>query len=119
MREDVAGGENSERLRETPREWSEEQLRYQVLTTVYAHTGAHCEREVTGTMIGSELKLKYEDLFRIIHFLEYNGYLDYRGSGPRVCITEKGIRYLLESARRRRSIRSRGLDLRLQHERQP
>ena len=96
---------------EVPREWTEEQLRYRVLATVYAQAGARCEHEVSGTTIGTELGLRYEDLYRLLHFLEYNGYLDYRDSGPLVCITRKGIEYISDVARCRRSIRSSGLCL--------
>lgn len=86
-------------------EWSEERLRYNVLSTIYERTGASCETTITGTEVGALLQLKYEDLFRVIHFLEFNGYLKYLDSGPRVCITFKGLRYIEELAGRRRSLR--------------
>ncbi len=89
-----------------PAEWSEEQLRYRVLRAVYDKGGARCERTVTGTTIGADLDLRYEDLFRVIHFLEFNGFLDYLGAGPRVCITPKGVHYVAEAAGRRKSLRS-------------
>jgi hypothetical protein len=91
-------------------EWNEEQLRYQVLRAVYDKGGARCERTVTGTTIGADLDLRYEDLFRVIHFLEFNGFLNYLGAGPRVCITQKGIHYVDEAAGRRKSLRSATMD---------
>lgn len=87
-------------------EWDEERLRYSVLSTIYERAGASCENTVTGTEVGAVLDLKYEDLFRVIHFLEYNGYLKYLGAGPRVCITDRGLRYVEELAGRRRSVRN-------------
>lgn len=86
-------------------EWRREQLRYQVLDWVYDRTGADCSLTVTGTQIGAGLGLSYEELYRIIHFLEDRGYLSYLGVGPRVCITEKGVRYLETESRKRKSIR--------------
>ena len=93
-------------------EWTEEQLRYRVLVTVYALTGAGCEEEVAGAAIEAALGLRFEDLCRLIHFLEYHGFLDYRGSGPRVGITKKGIDYIRQTARRRQSIRTPDVHLR-------
>lgn len=86
-------------------EWRREQVRYRVLEWVYDRTGVNCDVAVTGTQIGAALGLSYEELYRVIHFLEDRGYLDYRGAGPTVCITAKGIRYLEVEARNRRSIR--------------
>lgn len=85
--------------------WSEEQLRYRILRTVYERSGGRCEGIVTGSEIGMLLDLRYEDLFRVIHFLEHHRYIEYLGIGPRVCITEKGIRYIETVALRRRSVR--------------
>jgi hypothetical protein len=89
-----------------PREWGEERLRYRILKTVYDRAGAQCEKTVTGSEIGAALDLRYEDLFRVVHFLEHNGYLIYLGAGPRVCISGKGIGYIEKAAARRRSVRS-------------
>lgn len=86
-------------------EWRREQLRYRVLAWVYEHTGSDCDISVTGTQIGAALRLPYEELYRVIHYLEDRGYLNYRGAGPRVCITEQGIQYLRVDAKKRRSIR--------------
>lgn len=87
------------------KEWQEEQLRYQVLHYVYEHAGQHCDVVVKGSEIGTALNLRYEELFRITHFLETRGYLAYLGAGPRVCLTAKGIEYMELLAGRRRTIR--------------
>lgn len=85
--------------------WGEERLRYDVLRFIYEHAGASCQQEVTGAQIGAALHLAYEDLYRVIHYLETRGYLDYRGAGPKVCLTETGFSYLSEIAGRRRTVR--------------
>lgn len=83
-----------------------EQLRYQVLQWVYEHAGATCSIPVTGSQIGAALHIPYEELYRVIHYLDDRGYLGYLSAGPTVCITVKGIRYLEHEARNRRTIRS-------------
>ena len=97
--------QTNEKLPERP-DWDEERLRYAVLSTIYERAGASCEQTVTGTDIGAALNLRFEDLFRVVHFLEFHGFLKYLDAGPRVCITDKGLRYVEELAGRRRSIRT-------------
>lgn len=91
-----------ERVRD---QWGEEQLRYRILKAIYDRTGGRCERVVTGSEIGAYLDLRYEDLFRVVHFLEHHSFLQYLGAGPRVCLTGKGLRYIEEVAGKRKSIR--------------
>ncbi len=86
-------------------EWREEQLRFRILRAVYDRAGADCEHAVSGTEIGTDLDLRFEELFRGIHFLEYHGYLNYLSVGPKVCLTAKGIAFIEEDAGRRRSVR--------------
>lgn len=86
-------------------EWGEQRLRYSILRAVYDRTEGRVDRPVTGSEIGAMLNLRYEDLYRVVHFLEYNGYLAYLGSGPRVSITDQGVRYIEDLADRRRTIR--------------
>jgi hypothetical protein len=85
--------------------WEEERLRYEILSFVHQHSGESCSEEVSGAQIGAALHLPYEDLYRVVHFLENQGYLVYLGAGPRVCLSEKGARYLRQNARRRRTVR--------------
>jgi hypothetical protein len=87
-------------------EWGEEQLRFQVLRAVYDRGAKDCGDAVAGAQIGAALNVRYEDLFRVIHFLEYHGYLQYLGAGPRVCITPKGLHYIEEGADRRQTVRT-------------
>jgi hypothetical protein len=90
---------------DTRPEWGEEQLRYLILRAVYDRVGRRCDRPVSGTEIGTVLDLRYEELFRVVAFLEQHGYLDHLGESPHVCITPRGIHYIEEVAGRRRSIR--------------
>jgi hypothetical protein len=86
--------------------WSEEQLRYRVLRWVYERAGGTCTTCVTGEEIGSSLGLCYEDLFRVVYFLESRHFLFRMDAGFRLCVTPKGIRYIERVAGRRRSLRS-------------
>lgn len=85
--------------------WTEEQLRYRVLHWVYERAGGTCTHTVTGEEIGAGLELRYEDLFRVVYFLESHHYLFRMDTGFRVCVTPKGIRYIEQAAGRRRSLR--------------
>jgi hypothetical protein len=85
-----------------------ERLRYRVLMEIYGRSGGRCETPVAGLLVGEALGLSREETFRTIHFLAHHGFLDYRGAGPRICITEKGIRFLERDAGRRRSVRDPG-----------
>jgi hypothetical protein len=88
-----------------PPEWTEQQLRYQVLRAVYDRSGGRCEKPASGSAIGADLNLRYEDLFRVVGYLERAGYLVKPEAGPTVCITPKGQTYIAAEAGRRRSIR--------------
>lgn len=86
-------------------QWSEERLRYQVLRAIYERAGADCTRSITATEIGARLEIDYENLFRVLGFLEEHQYLLRVGPEPLVCITLKGIRYIEKAAGRRQSLR--------------
>ena len=94
----------TERIRNPVQERRERQ-RFWLLKGIYERTGGRCDDPVAAIEIGEAMELPREETFRLIHFLAHNDFLDYRGAGPRVCITEKGIRHLKEEAGRRRSIR--------------
>lgn len=88
-----------------PQQVAEERLRYEILGLVFRRTGENCEVILTAAEIGAELNIRFEDLFRVIDYLNTRGYLTEAGAGPRVCITPDGIAYMTELAGRRRSIR--------------
>ncbi len=88
-----------------PEHWREERQRYAVLQLMYERTGARCEVALTGPEIGAALGLTFEDLFRLTYWLEDRGYIIHLGTGPRTCLSPKGIRYIEELAGHRRTIR--------------
>lgn len=92
------------RPRDSARE-RRERLRFQVLREIYDRARARCDVLLSGQTIREALRISREDAFRSIYDLEHRGFLSYRGAGPRICITEKGISYLEREAGRRRSIR--------------
>ena len=63
---------------------------------------------VKASEVGADLDYGPEETYRIVHFLERCGYLDYLGAGPSVCITRLGIEYLDRGRGRRRSVRDAG-----------
>jgi DNA-binding IclR family transcriptional regulator len=94
--------------RERPRDPAQERRerhRYWLLKGVFERTGPNADAPIAALEVGEALGLSREDTFRLIQFLAHNGYLHYVAAGPRVRISEKGIRYLTRDARRRRSIR--------------
>ena len=82
-----------------------ERQRYWLLMGIHERTGGKCDTPISCVEIGEAMDLTREETFRLIQSLAHSGYLDYVGAGPRVCITEKGIRHLLYETGRRRSIR--------------
>lgn len=85
--------------------WLHERHRYQVLSHVYRRVNADCTKPFACAALPDELGFTREEVFRIIHDLEYRGYLAYIGSGPRVRLTPLAVGYLLIDSGRRRSIR--------------
>ncbi len=82
-----------------------ERRRYAVLEQLYLLTGENCEHAVSPREIETQLEtsaatqlLEVEDLVRL-------GYMQHARGGGKICITEKGIRYLQQDAWRRRSVR--------------
>lgn len=82
-----------------------ERKRYEVLQRIYQRAEGDCALEMHAREVGTEMGLTPEETFQIVHFLESRGFLAYLGAGPRICITEKGVRYIEREAGRRRSIR--------------
>ena len=88
-------------------EWVEDQLRYRVLLSVYERAGAHCATSVLAEQVESDVNLPGDTLSDELALLEEWKYLFTVGPGPRICITPKGIRYIEQSAGRRKSLRIR------------
>lgn len=85
--------------------WMRERHRYDVLTCVYRCTNGDCGESLACTSVAEEMRLPRDEVFGILHDLEFLGYLSFVGSGPRVRITPRAVAYLLIGSDRRRSVR--------------
>lgn len=83
----------------------EERLRYEVLRCVYQRAGLGCDLEVDGAHVAMALGLRLGEVDRIAYYLARRGHLASAEGGSRMRITESGVRYVEEVARRRRSVR--------------
>lgn len=83
---------------------AQERLRYQVLEWLHQQVGRDRERVVSALGLGQQLGVAPEAVFAVTEYLARHEYIGYRGAGPRICITDAGLRYL-ESQNRRRSVR--------------
>lgn len=91
------------RARNTERE-GRERVRYQVLEWLHRQVGRDCTEVVSAFGVCDDLDVPREEIFAAAEYLARRQYIDYIGAGPRICITDMGLRYL-ESGERRRSIR--------------
>lgn len=64
------------------------------LERVRDRAGADCSTPVPGAVVGDALGLSREITYRLVDHLSARGYLDYVGSGPRICITARGLEWL-------------------------
>lgn len=88
-----------------PQQERRERERYALLAGIYALAALAREAPISALDAGEAMGLSREDTFRMVQYLAHHDYLDYVGAGPRVRVTEKGVRFLTRTARRRRSIR--------------
>ena len=80
-------------------------MRYEVLLVVYSATDADVGLPVRVTGFVRELGVWEPELFRAVEWLVMKGYLEYLSVGPTVTITRKGVLYIEQGARKRRTIR--------------
>ena len=85
--------------------WLGERHRYEVLSHIYRMANADCSVGIGCAAIAQELGFPREEVFQILHELEFLGFLAYVGSGPRVRLSPRAVAYLLLDSGRRRSIR--------------
>jgi DNA-binding IclR family transcriptional regulator len=88
----------------------QERRRYALLQAIFQRTGEDCQRTITAVQVGEALGITREETFRLIQFLAQHGYLGYLGAGPRVCMTDRGVKYLRDGAGRRHSVRHPGVE---------
>jgi len=72
---------------------SEREVR-RFLERVREAAGADCATPVAGSAVGDALGLSRETTYRLVDHLSARGYLHYVGTGPRVCITARGLEWL-------------------------
>ncbi len=82
-----------------------EQRRYTLLEQLYLLTGENCEHAVSPEELERELDTAAAIPVPLIEDLVRLGYVQYSGTGSKICITANGIKYLQRDAWRRRSIR--------------
>ena len=84
---------------------SEERLRFEVLRGVYEVAEGDASMEVNASRFADVLSIPLEQVFAIVEFLSREGYLAYRGAGPRVSVTARGIDYVADDSGRRGTLR--------------
>ena len=84
---------------------SEERLRFEILHGVYQIAARDTEAEVNASQFAGALSLPLERIFAVVEFLSREGYLEYRGAGPRVSLTQRGLDYVEAESGRRGTLR--------------
>lgn len=85
--------------------YSEERLRFEILRGVYENAHGDPAVEVNASRFAGALAVPLEQVFAVVEFLSREGYLAYRGAGPRVALTRRGIDYLQDDSGRRGTLR--------------
>lgn len=65
-----------------------------VLCGIFDLAGANRTAIVNAGAAADEFGLPRGEVFRIVEYLSSSALLEYRGAGPRVCLTERGARYV-------------------------
>ena len=89
-----------------PSEWADERLRFQLLQLIYDRTGPYADKVVSSREIGTALGLPFDEVLRLVSWLEEHQYIHYFGGGRCVCLSSHGAAYIEERAQRRKSIRA-------------
>ena len=84
---------------------SEERLRFEVLQGIHEVAGGDGTVEVNAAPFAGVLGVPLERIFAVVEFLSREGYLAYRGAGPRVSLTRRGLDYLHGHSGRRGTLR--------------
>jgi hypothetical protein len=84
---------------------SEERLRFEILRGVFEVAEGNAAVEVNASRFAGVFSVPLERVFAVVEFLSREGYLAYRGAGPRVALTQRGIDYLEGDSGRRGTLR--------------
>ena len=77
-----------------------------LLQHVYTVTGADPAVAVNRSRVGQELGFAEEESSRLIHYLNWVGYMKQSAAGPHLSIARDGVEYLEREAGRRHSVRA-------------
>lgn len=80
-------------------------MRYEVLKMIFGAVGGEPDVEKNVSSFVHQLGTWHAELFRVVEWLDRAGFIRYCGAGPTVCLTTKGITFVLADAGRRTSIR--------------
>lgn len=97
------GGRNNRRRPELERL---ERDSFILLQHVYTVTGADPAMPVNGTRVGNDLGFAPDEASRLIHYLNWVGYMKESAAGPHLSLAPEGIEYLERRAGRRHSVRA-------------
>jgi DNA-binding IclR family transcriptional regulator len=97
----------ADRTRQTRRRPNElhEHHRYLVLRQIHEHCGSDSRAIAAGPELVRETGLSPAELYRIVEYLAWIGYVNYLGAGPRVRISREGREYVLQGRGRRETVR--------------
>lgn len=84
---------------------SDERLRFAILRAVYEAVSFDSADEINASRFATALSVPLERVFAVVEFLSREGYLAYRGAGPRVSLTQRGIDYVEAESGRRGTLR--------------
>lgn len=88
-----------------PPEWQRYRDGFAVLQHLASLTADGCMDAVDVHHLARDLGFSPDEAKEIVEYLGWNGYLEYRGSSLRICLTPHGKEYVRHHAGRRRSAR--------------
>src|SRR5688572_25891513 len=87
----MAAAENREDWWVDRRRQREERMRYEVLLTLYQSAERCAEMEINTAGFVDRLGVWRAEFYRVVEYLDHNGFIRYLRGGPTVCLTEKGV----------------------------
>jgi len=85
-------------------------MRHEVLHMLYRVAEGEPEQVVNAWSFSVDLGVWQAEVFRVIEWLERQGFVSYHGAGPAISITPKGVDYLKGEWNRRSTVRESGFE---------
>lgn len=85
----------------------EERMRHEILDMIHRVSAGDTGRLIHCAAFAQDLGVWKEEVYRVIDFLDRAGFIRYRGAGPVVCMTRRGVEHLASEAGARRRIPDR------------